>query len=505
MVIFNKIYSALHNKRIERLITNYSKYGDLIQSETLKKIIKKNYNTLYAQRYGLNKDSDYNEFSKKIPIIKYEDIKEYIDLTLKGFKNILTKEEIISFAKSAGTTSKSKYIPISKEFLKNCHYKGGKDVLSFYLANNPNSKIFKGKSLTLPGTFDLYNKNKFFIGDLSASLVYFLPLWAKIFKEPNKKLIFVQDFEQKISKIIKNTKNKNIVALFGSPVWFKVLLSFMINHFKINYISEIWPNLELFVHGGVSISPYFNELKKLIAKEINYLEVYNASEGFFAFQNDLSYDDLLLCLDYDVFYEFIPLSDINKNNYKVLNINNIEENKIYSLVITTSNGLWRYAIGDLLKITKINPIKIKLVGRTQLFLNTFGEELTIEQIETALKETCNKTEAIVNEFCIHPVIISDSLNAGYHLWLIEFKKQPTNFKTFYENLDTVLKNINSDYEAKRYKNITLKEPKIIALKINTFYTWLKSKNKLGGQNKVPRIIYDENIVKEIINISNSLL
>lgn len=504
MLFYNKLYKLLHKKRVDD-IKNFIQYPVETQLSVLKKILKKNKNTEFCKKYNISDKTTYEEFSSRVPVFEYEQYYEYIKQVLNNKNNVITSDKVVFIAKSSGTTTgKSKYIPVTYNFLKTCHYKGGKDVLLFYLLNNPSSRIFSGKTLSLGGSFskELNNEN-FKFGDLSAILIKNLPLWAALFCTPTHKIALISEWEEKLKKMTKYLITQNVTAAMGAPSWFIILLKSILKDTGKTYISEIWPNFELFVHGGMSFKPYVKSFNEIVGKKINFMEVYNASEGFFAIQNDLNSNDMLLMLDYNIFYEFIPFNENTDSAHKVIPLKDVEVNKTYSLVITTSSGLWRYIIGDTIKFTSINPPKIVINGRTKLYLNAFGEELIIDNVEKAINEACTKTTAIIREYTVAP-LFSNSNTAGCHQWIFEFEKEPENIKLFMTIIDDTLKKLNSDYEAKRYKNITIDFPVYTVVKNNTFYEWLKRNNKLGTQNKIPRLCNDRKFADEILKINNEL-
>ncbi|MCX7954038.1 MAG: GH3 auxin-responsive promoter family protein [Bacteroidales bacterium] len=504
MILYNKLYTTLHRKRI-REIALYSNYPDKIQECVLKKIIKANINTQFCRQYKLSTKTTYKEFASSVPLFEYEQFHSFIKQLFKGEKKLITNDKVIYFAKSSGTTcDKSKYIPLTRNFLKTCHYKGGRDILLFYLLNKPGSKIFEGKTLSLGGKFSEETTiSTYKVGDLSAHLIHNLPLWAKLFSTPPKKIALHPEWESKVKLMSNYIKKKNVTAIMGAPSWVIILLKYLLNSTNKNCVAELWPNLELFVHGGMSIKPYINSFNEIIGKPINFMEVFNASEGFFAIQNDLNSNDMLLMLDYNIFYEFIPFEKTTNTINNAISITDIELNKTYSLVITTSSGLWRYILGDTIEFTSLTPPKIIIKGRTKLFINAFGEEVIIENVEKAINEACNKTNSIVKEYTVAP-LFSKSKSAGCHQWIFEFERKPPNMEYFMKIIDETLKKLNSDYETKRYKNITLDFPEFVVVKNNTFYEWLKRNNKLGGQNKIPRLCNDRNFADEILKINNEL-
>ncbi len=502
------IKSIITWRNIKRMfeIDLFMKFPFDVQNEQLFKLLRKAEETEYGKRYDFKSIKSYESFQTKIPINDYDSLKPLINRIRKGEQNILWPSEIKWFAKSSGTTSdKSKFIPVSKESLEECHFTGGKDVLAFYTNNFPETDIFKGKSLTLGGSNKINNiSNDSYFGDLSAILIENIPFWTNLIRSPKKEIALMDDWEEKLDKITESTILENVTSLAGVPSWNLVLIKHILNYTNKSNLLEVWPNLQLFIHGGVSFKPYKEQFKRLIpSPNMHYLETYNASEGFFAIQNQPDRDDMLLMLDYGIFYEFIPVEVMDNVNPKAIQLEEVEEGKNYAIVITTNSGLWRYKIGDTVKITSKYPLKIKISGRTRHFINAFGEELIIDNAEKALQIACDKTSALIKDYTAGPIYMEEN-EQGTHEWLIEFEKDPDNMDFFTNILDNALKSVNSDYEAKRYKNITLRLPEVKAMKKGTFYEWLKQKGKLGGQNKVPRLSNDRKYIDEILTINNTI-
>ncbi len=501
MAILSSIISWLSTKRLWQ-IDLFMKYPHNVQFETFAKLIDRAKNTEWGKKYNYNKISTIEDFKKNIPLQDYNDIKPYVNRLRNGEQNLLWPSEIKWFAKSSGTTSdKSKFIPVSKEALEDCHFRGGKDILSLYTRENPTTKIFKGKGLTLGGSHKINNfSNQSFYGDLSAVLIENLPFWAEFLRTPRPEIALMDVWDEKIQKIAEETIKQDVTNIAGVPSWTLVLAKHILEITGKKNLIEVWPNLELFIHGGISFVPYREQFDKLIPKKgMNYMETYNASEGFFAIQNSLFSDDMLLMLDYGIFYEFLPLSQIDKKNPETIQLKDVEINKNYALVISTNAGLWRYIIGDTIKFTNKYPYKIKITGRIKHFINAFGEELIIDNTDKALEIACKKTNAEIVEYTAGPIYMDDNQKGG-HQWIIEFEKKPDNIDYFAEILDNALKSLNSDYEAKRYKNITLDFPKITIVEKGTFYKWLKKNKKIGGQHKIPRLSNNRKYIDEILNV-----
>jgi hypothetical protein len=479
------------------------KYPVEVQNETLFKLINTAKNTEWGKKYDYKSINTYNKFRDRIPQQDYEDIKQYVIRLRQGEQNLLWPSEIKWFAKSSGTTNdKSKYIPVSREAMEECHFSGGKDIYALFTSQFPESNYLKGKALALGGSHQINNfSNESYYGDISAVMINNLPFWADLKKTPHSDIALIPDWEEKIEKMARSTIAENVTNLAGVPSWMMVLAKHILEITGKNNLLEVWPNLELFVHGGISFIPYRESFKKLIPSEnMKYMETYNASEGFFAIQDDLSSNDMLLMLDYGIFYEFIPMEKISEKNPPAISIQDVELNKNYAIVISSNAGLWRYMLGDTIKFTSKEPFKIIITGRIKHFINAFGEELIIDNAEKALEKACAKTGARIREYTASPVFMNSD-NKGRHQWLFEFDKNPDNMEYFMELLDNALKALNSDYEAKRFKNLTLDFPQAEIAKQGLFYNWMKSKNKLGGQNKVPRLVNNREYMEELIKLN----
>jgi hypothetical protein len=498
MPLLNSIISWVNVKRLHQ-IELFRKYPFDVQLEVFYKLIEQASKTTWGVQYGYDSINSIEDFQRQVPLSTYEDIKPYINRVRDGEQNLLWPSEIKWFAKSSGTTSaKSKFIPVSYESLEDCHFRGGKDVIAFYTRERPDNGILKGKALTLGGSAQV-NKfsNQSYYGDLSAVIIENLPFWAQFIRTPAAEIALIPDFEEKLEKITKLAVGENVTSIAGVPSWNLVLLKAILDFTGKSNLLEVWPNLELFTHGGVSFTPYREQFKKLIPTDrMNYLETYNASEGFFGIQDDLSSDDMLLMLDLGVFYEFIPLDKIDEPNPPIYTVKDVETGVNYAIIISTNGGLWRYMIGDTIVFTSLFPHKIKISGRTKYFINAFGEEIIEDNAEKALMAACDQTGAIIKEYTAGPIYMGEE-SKGAHEWMIEFDTAPKSLEMFGEVLDTSLCSINSDYEAKRYKNITLMKPRIISLESGTFYRWMQKRGKLGGQNKIPRLANDRKYLDEL--------
>ncbi|SDX76770.1 GH3 auxin-responsive promoter [Lutibacter oricola] len=480
----------------------FLKYPIDVQHELLFKLLNKAKNTEVGKNYEFSTIKNYKQFTLKVPIQQYESIEPLIERTRKGEQNVFWPTHIKWFAKSSGTTnSKSKYIPVSDEALEDCHMKAGKDMLCLYCNNNEEAQLFTGKGLRLGGSSAVYEDNDTYFGDLSAIIIENMPFWADFSSAPKQETALMGEWETKMQAIIEETIDEDITSLVGVPSWMLVLLNKVLERTGKNNILEVWPNLEVYFHGGVNFNPYREQFKKLIPKkDFKYYETYNASEGFFAIQDVNNSTEMLLMLDYGIFYEFIPMDKFAGEDSEAIPLEKVKLNTNYAVVITTNGGLWRYLIGDTIKFTSLEPHRIKITGRTKHFINVFGEELIIENAEEALKQACLKTNAEVLEFTAAPIFMNGDKSGG-HEWVIEFKKHPQNIDYFTELLDNSLKSINSDYEAKRYLNMTLAMPKVNIAKEGLFYNWLKLNNKLGGQHKVPRLSNSRKHLDELIKLN----
>ncbi|WP_090124845.1 GH3 auxin-responsive promoter family protein [Lutibacter oricola] len=499
--ILNSIISWFLKKRKHQMEL-FLKYPIDVQHELLFKLLNKAKNTEVGKNYEFSTIKNYKQFTLKVPIQQYESIEPLIERTRKGEQNVFWPTHIKWFAKSSGTTnSKSKYIPVSDEALEDCHMKAGKDMLCLYCNNNEEAQLFTGKGLRLGGSSAVYEDNDTYFGDLSAIIIENMPFWADFSSAPKQETALMGEWETKMQAIIEETIDEDITSLVGVPSWMLVLLNKVLERTGKNNILEVWPNLEVYFHGGVNFNPYREQFKKLIPKkDFKYYETYNASEGFFAIQDVNNSTEMLLMLDYGIFYEFIPMDKFAGEDSEAIPLEKVKLNTNYAVVITTNGGLWRYLIGDTIKFTSLEPHRIKITGRTKHFINVFGEELIIENAEEALKQACLKTNAEVLEFTAAPIFMNGDKSGG-HEWVIEFKKHPQNIDYFTELLDNSLKSINSDYEAKRYLNMTLAMPKVNIAKEGLFYNWLKLNNKLGGQHKVPRLSNSRKHLDELIKLN----
>lgn len=495
--IINSIATWVLKQRIHQ-IELFLKYPNEVQEELLMNLIRKSENTELGKEKDFESIKNYKTFCERVPVSTYEELEPLIERTRKGEQNVFWAEPIKWFAKSSGTTNaKSKFIPVSESALENCHYKGSKDLLCMYLNNNENSEMFLGKSLRLGGSSQIYENNNSSFGDLSAILIENMPMWAEFSSTPSNKISLMSEWETKLTAIINETKKENVTSFAGVPSWMLVLLNRILSETNHTNLFELWPNLEVYFHGGVNFEPYREQYQKILPNsDFKYYEIYNASEGFFAIQ-DMNYsNDLLLMLDYGIFYEFIPMDTFGTPNQIVIPLAEVELFKNYAVVITTNSGLWRYLIGDTVRFTSLNPFRIRVTGRTKHHINVFGEELMVENTDQAIAKTCSQLNCDVKDYTVAPVFMKNK-EKGSHEWMIEFKKAPEDVALFAKVLDETLQSVNSDYEAKRYKNMTLNPLKINVARENLFYDWLKLKDKLGGQHKIPRLSNQRDYLEQL--------
>lgn len=500
MAFVNSVLNWWIKKRIHQ-IELFNKYPFEVQNDVFKKLITTARDTEWGKKHGYRTIISVPEFQNRVPVSSYEDIKPSIDRLRKGEQNILWPEEITWFAKSSGTTAgKSKFIPVSPSALEECHFKGGKDMLAIYFNLYPGSELFEGKSLVMGGSRNIFevSHTTYIEGDLSAILMHNLPFWAQFKRTPSLTIALMDEWENKLELMAESTMQHDVRSLSGVPSWMLVLLRKILKKSGKRNLHEIWPNLEVFFHGGINFEPYREQYNNILSPEkMAYSDTYNASEGFFAIQDQKHNTDLLLMLDYGIYYEFLPVNSIDAGNPEPVQLADVKMGVNYALIISTNAGLWRYMIGDTVMFTCTSPFRIRITGRVKNFINAVGEELIIDNAEKALSVACSKTGAIINEYTAAPLFENEEVR---HQWLIEFEKKPENPDFFNDAFDNALKSLNSDYEAKRYHNLVLKQPEIVNLKKNTFYKWMKKRNKLGGQNKVPRLSGSREYVDEILGM-----
>lgn len=473
------------------------------QREVLQDLVTSAQYTEFGRKYGFNRLFNVKSFKDAVPIHEYDDIKPYIERIMQGEQNILWNTPIFWFAKSSGTTSdKSKFIPISEESLQDGHYKASKDVLSMYYQFHPESNLLTGKGLVIGGSHNINPmNNEAQYGDLSAVLLQNSPFWGHWLRTPDLSIALMDEWESKIEKLAASTMTENVTSISGVPTWTMVLFKRILELTGKQTMAEVWPSLELYMHGGVSFTPYREQFRQLIGKDVNYLEMYNASEGFFAAQDIPGQDGMLLFTDHGIFMEFMPVSEYGKAQPQTIGLQDVEPGQHYALVISTNGGLWRYLVGDTIQFTSVRPYRVKVSGRLKHYINAFGEEVIVDNSDKAIAEAAARTGAIVNDYTAAPVYFSGNAN-GAHEWLIEFEQEPANLEAFTLELDAALQRINSDYEAKRHKSIALRLPLVHALRKGVFAGWLHSKGKLGGQHKVPRLSNDRKFLEEILRFQH---
>jgi hypothetical protein len=501
MAFVNSIFTWYMKKRIHQ-IELFIKYPLDVQQEWFHSLISSAENTEWGKLYDYKSILTTSQFKERVPIQNYDTLKPFIERMLQGEQNILWPSEIKWFAKSSGTTSdRSKFIPVSEEALEECHFKGGKDMISIYCNNRPDTQMFTGKGLVLGGSHQINQLcEDIHYGDLSAVLIKNLPMWAEYYRTPNMSIALMDNYEEKMDRMAEATIKENVTNISGVPTWTIVLAKKVLEMTGKKNLLEVWPNLELYFHGAVNFTPYREQFKELIpSNEMYYLETYNASEGFFGIQDQDNSEELLLMLDYGIFYEFLPLENLEDENPKTLSLEQVELHKNYAIIISTNAGLWRYLIGDTIQFTSLSPFRIKITGRTKHFINAFGEEMIIDNAENALTKACAATDAKIKDYTACPIYFKGE-EAGGHEWIIEFETQPKDLEKFIDVLDQTLREINSDYDAKRFKDMALKRPKVHNAPTDTFYKWLKARGKLGGQHKVPRLANNREYVDEILEL-----
>lgn len=503
MGLINSILTWVMKQRIHQ-IELFKKYPHDVQEELFKKLIENAQHTSFGKQYAFGDIENYDQYRERIPIFTYEKLFPYIEKLMRGEQNVLWPSEIKWFSKSSGTTNqRSKFIPVSLEALEECHFKGGKDLISLYVNNYPDSKLFDGKGLAVGGSHQIneYDSSaSSFYGDVSAVIMQNLPPWAQFIRTPSLETALMSNWEEKIEKMALETAQVNVTNIAGVPTWTVLLIQRIVELEKKDNILEVWPNLEAFFHGAVAFKPYRNLFETLIPKaDMHYWEAYNASEGFFGIQDQKDSEDLLLMLDYGIFYEFVPVEELEKENPRAVELGDVELGKNYAVIISTNAGLWRYNIGDTVKFTSIAPYRIRISGRTKHFINAFGEEIIIENAEAAITRACEQTDSVIDNFTAAPVFLEKG-KRGCHEWIIEFKVKPNDLNKFTRILDKSLREINSDYDAKRKHDLALMEPKIHSVAEGTFYNWMKKRGKLGGQNKVPRLFNSREYVDDILKM-----
>jgi len=497
MKIFSPAISRLARLRYWR-IEHWVKDPVAAQREVLQDLITHGQYTQIGRKYQFSTIFNIRKFKELVPIQTYEDLKPFIDEVMLGEADVLWNTPIEWFAKSSGTTSdKSKFIPLSQESIEDNHFQGSKDVLSIYYNAMPESDLLTGKMLIIGGSHQVHPiKDDIQYGDLSAVLLQNSPIWSGLVRVPELSIALMDEWESKIELLAESTIQEPVTSIAGVPTWTMVLLKRILQITGKKTIKEVWPDFELYIHGGVSFTPYQAEFKKIIGGDCNYLEIYNASEGFFAAQDRLDEEGMLLFLDHGIFYEFMPVESYGKENPVTIGLDKVELGKNYAIVISTNGGLWRYLVGDTVQFVTLNPFRIKVSGRLKQYINAFGEELIADNSDKAISLTCASLNLVMKEYTAAPIFMSDK-GAGAHEWLIEFENPPTDMHAFTIELDKNLQSVNSDYEAKRYKDIALGLPQITAVKKDCFHEWLKRKGKLGGQHKIPRLSNERKFLEEL--------
>lgn len=496
--ILHSIVRSFVLKRLSR-VDNFMAYPIETQNRVLQNLLYQAKDTDYGKLYHFGSITNDSDFRKRLPIVSYEDIEPLIEKSRRGTPNVLWRGKVEYFAKSSGTTNaQSKYIPITKDSLQDCHYRAGKDMIAMYLRNHKDSQLFRNKNLRLGGSAKMHQSFGTKYGDLSAILMDNLPFWVEYSATPSKEISLIPEWEKKLPAIVSVVKAQSVGSLTGVPSWMLLLLQAVKKEINSHDIREIWPELEVFFHGGITFTPYEQQYRKILGEGVRYYETYNASEGFFGIQDQKDSKELLLLLDYGVYFEFIPMDRLNDREAIPLEL--VEIGKNYAVVITTNGGLWRYMIGDTIRFTNLSPYRFKISGRTKHFINAFGEEVVIDNAEAALAEACKATSAQISDYTAGPIYMKDN-EAGAHEWVIEFSVEPNNIALFTKVLDQSLQNLNSDYEAKRYQDFTLKMPVVHLAKKGLFYEWMSRRGKLGGQNKVPRLSNDRQFLEPLLELN----
>jgi hypothetical protein len=487
--------SAIDNFMLNPIDTQQQVFNALIGSAQF---------TEYGKKYNFDKLNNVDDFKKAVPIADYESLKPYIQRILAGEQNLLWSSPITWFAKSSGTTSdKSKFIPVSKESLDENHFKGSKDVMTLYLRQFPQSTFTSGKCLTIGGSHQINQLNAdSFYGDLSAVMLQNMPLYSQLVRTPDLSIALMDEWEQKIEMMAHTTMHENVTFIAGVPTWTIVLIKRLFEIAGTDNLLKIWPNLELYIHGGVSFVPYRRQFEKMIpSQQMHYWETYNASEGFFAIQDNTDSNGMLLLLNHGIYYEFMPMDEYGKDQPQTLSLKEVELNKNYALVINTNGGLWRYLVGDTIQFTSLDPFRIKVSGRLKHFINAFGEEVIVDNTDQAIAVACKETGAVVNDYTAAPVYMTGT-DSGAHEWIIEFEHLPCPLDVFVAAMDKALRAVNSDYDAKRHKDMALRMPIVHVMPKDGFKKWLKDKGKLGGQHKVPRLSNERKYLEEILPYIN---
>ena len=496
---FNSLFSFLIKKRLQQ-IELFRENPLMAQLETFHYLVRSARYTEWGRKHGYDTITDPDVFRERVPLQDYEDVKPYVQRLRTGEQNLLWPTDIKWFAKSSGTTGdRSKFIPVSREALEDCHYKGGKDLIALHYQQHPESKLYQGMSLVVGGSSSIEHfRADAYSGDLSAIIIRNLPLWVEVRRTPVIETALLDNWEVKIEQMARETMREDVRCIAGVPSWTLVLLRRILELSGARNIMEVWPNLELFMHGGVSFRPYREQFEALIPSHtMNYLESYNASEGHFGIQDRKGADDMLLMLDYGIFYEFMPLAELGKPAPRTVLLGEVEVGEQYAMVISTNGGLWRYMPGDTVRFTSVKPYRIQVSGRTKSYINAFGEELIVENADRGIEAACKATGAVVSEYTAAPIYM-EAEGLGGHEWIIEFAQGPSDLDTFIDTLDTTMRSLNSDYDAKRRGDMALRRPVVHAVEPGTFHAWMRQRGKLGGQNKVPRLSNDRTLIDSLL-------
>lgn len=498
--LLNNAYLRLMKGRLEK-IERFSRAAGEVQRAQLRYLVERASDTEYGKRHGFDSIRTEEDFRKKVPLITYEGLQDYVERLMRGENYLLWPEKITRFAKSSGTTrSKSKYIPVSREAFQHCHLRGGKDLFALYIREHPESGVFSGRNVSLGGSLHPTPQPGIICGDVSALITRHIPFWANLRRSPRREIALLHDWDEKLEGMVKDTLHRDVRSFLGVPSWMMLYVEKALETSGKNSLREVWPNMELFVHGGVSFDPYRTQFKALMGEPFHYMETYNASEGFFGIQDTLSQPDMLLMLDYGIYYEFVPVEEMDREQPQAVGIEEVQTGRNYALAISSNAGLWRYLIGDTVVFTSTKPYRFKISGRTRHFINTFGEELIVENADKALSAACAETGAEIRDYTAAPVFL-DNRKHACHQWLVEFASEPSDLQDFARRLDEHLKAVNSDYEAKRSHDLMLKQPQVVSLPQGTFLRWLEAKGKLGGQHKVPRLSNNRETVEEILTFA----
>jgi hypothetical protein len=500
----NALFSFLIKKRLQQ-IELFRENPEGAQLEVFSRLIQSARFTEWGRQYDYASITTPDQFRERLPLQQYDDVKPYVDRLRKGEQNLLWPNEIKWFSKSSGTTNdRSKFIPVSREALEDCHYKGGKDLIALHYQMFPQSKLYQGMSMVVGGSSALEQfRPDAYSGDLSAIIIRNLPIWVEMRRTPILETALMEGWEEKVDRMAKETMREDVRSIAGVPSWTLVILRRILELSGKSNIMEVWPNLELFMHGGVSFRPYRERFHELIpSPTMNYLESYNASEGYFAIQDQRNADDLLLMLDYGIFFEFIPLAELDREQPRTLMLQDVKAGEQYAIVISTNAGLWRYLPGDTVRFTSVKPYRIQVSGRTRSFINAFGEELIVENADRGIEEASKRTGAVVREYTAAPVYMDGDARGG-HEWVIEFERTPGDLDVFIDLLDGTMRSLNSDYDAKRAGNMALRRPVVHAVATGTFHAWMKQRGRLGGQNKVPRLANDRSYLEAILAALNA--